>query len=82
MNRRYVPLARSKQLMYQRKIGILIAKRRQEKGLTQEELALTCETSQSHVGKIERGEQAPGLVILLKIAYALNCKVSDFTPFP
>lgn len=82
MNRRHRPLAKSKQILFQKKLGRFIAKKRIDTGLSQEELALSCDTTQSHIARIERGALAPGFIILLKIAHSLNCKISDFAPFP
>lgn len=54
--------------------GQTVRARRLKLGLAQEELALLAQVERSHMGKIERGEHLPNLVMILKIAAALNCK--------
>ena len=57
-------------------------KRRIELDMSQEDLALICESNQPHITKIESGQVNISFISLLKIASALKCKISDFTPFP
>ncbi|MCY1383877.1 helix-turn-helix protein [compost metagenome] len=45
---------------------------RTEDGVAQEALAHLAGIERSHMGKIERGEHMPTLVLVLKIARALN----------
>lgn len=47
---------------------------RLEQGLSQEELANLARVERSHMGKIERGEHLPNLVMILRISEALGCK--------
>jgi transcriptional regulator with XRE-family HTH domain len=54
--------------------GQVVRQRRLALGLAQEELAHLALVERSHMGKIERGEHLPNLVMILKIARALNCK--------
>jgi transcriptional regulator with XRE-family HTH domain len=54
--------------------GQVVRQRRLKLGLAQEELAHLALVERSHMGKIERGEHLPNLVMILKIARALNCK--------
>jgi transcriptional regulator with XRE-family HTH domain len=54
--------------------GQAIRQRRLKLGIAQEELANLAQVERSHMGKIERGEHLPNLVMILKIASALNCK--------
>lgn len=54
--------------------GQVVRQRRLKLGLAQEELANLAQVERSHMGKIERGEHLPNLVMILKIARALNCK--------
>ncbi|OYT88709.1 MAG: transcriptional regulator [Burkholderiales bacterium PBB3] len=42
-------------------------------GLSQEDLASRALVERSHMGKIERGEHLPNLVMILRIARALGC---------
>lgn len=54
--------------------GQVVRERRLKLGLAQEELAHLAQVERSHMGKIERGEHLPNLVMILKIAGALDCK--------
>jgi transcriptional regulator with XRE-family HTH domain len=54
--------------------GSVVRERRLERGLAQEELANLAQVERSHLGKIERGEHLPNLILILRIAQALNCK--------
>lgn len=54
------------------KIGELIAQMRQERGLTQAELAEKLETSQSAINRIEKGKQNLSLETLGRISDVLN----------
>ena len=47
-------------------------KRRQERGLTQEQLAFAAEIDLTYVGGIERGKRNPSVVVLARIADALG----------
>jgi transcriptional regulator with XRE-family HTH domain len=46
-------------------------------GVAQEALALQAKVERSHLGKIERGEHMPTLVLVLKIARALQVSSAD-----
>ena len=46
-------------------------------GVAQEALALLANVERSHLGKIERGEHMPTLVLVLKIARALQVSSAD-----
>lgn len=54
-----------------------LIKIRQERHLTQEELALLCGIDRTHIGRIERLERVPGLEILDKISLGLNLPLRD-----
>ena len=41
-------------------------------GLSQEDLSSLAQVERSHMGKIERGEHLPNLVLILRLAKALN----------
>lgn len=51
--------------------------RRQEAGLSQEGLARRVECSAVTIGKLERGEDMPRLLMAMRIARALGCRVED-----
>lgn len=52
--------------------GATIRDMRLELGLSQEELANSAHVERSHMGKIERGEHLPNLVLILRLAKALS----------
>ena len=54
--------------------GSVVRERRKERGLSQEELAHRAGVERSHMGKIERGEHLPNLVMILSIADVLSLK--------
>ena len=54
--------------------GETVREKRFELGLSQEELANAAQIERSHMGKIERGEHLPNLVLILRLAKALAVK--------
>jgi XRE family transcriptional regulator, regulator of sulfur utilization len=52
--------------------GAAVRESRLRAGLAQEDLAHLAGIERSHVGKIERGEHAPTLVVAFKLARALG----------
>ena len=56
-----------------RAFGAAVREARTEQGVAQETLAHLAGIERSHMGKIERGEHMPTLVLVLKIARALGC---------
>ena len=52
--------------------GAAVRAARTEDGIAQETLAHLADIERSHMGKIERGEHMPTLVLVLKIARALG----------
>ena len=57
------------------KIGLLISQVRQQRGMTQSELASQLKTSQSAVNRIEKGNQNVSLEILGRISEVLNKQI-------
>lgn len=55
-----------------RAFGAAVVATRNEDGISQEDLAHLAGIERSHMGKIERGEHAPTLVLILRIAKALG----------
>ena len=53
-----------------------VAERRQERGLSQRELAELVGTTQSAIARLERGGRPPRIDTLLRIADALDCDLS------
>jgi transcriptional regulator with XRE-family HTH domain len=54
--------------------GAAVRERRLALGISQEQLANDAQVERSHMGKIERGEHMPNLVMILRIAAALKIK--------
>lgn len=53
-------------------VGGNVRKRRQDRGLTQEQLAFAAEIDLTYVGGIERGRRNPSVLVLARIAKALG----------
>lgn len=60
-----------------KKIGQNLRKIRENKGLTQEKLALNAGLNRAYIGYIERGERNPSTDTLVKIAKALKVSIKD-----
>ena len=58
-------------------VGFKIRQIREERGLTQEQLAALADLHRAYIGQIERGEKNIGLVNLEKIAKALTVDIRD-----
>ena len=54
---------------------------RKKRGLSQEELALLCGVDRTYVGRIERMERTPSLVVLQKIADGLGMSLIELLNF-
>ena len=50
---------------------------RQEKGMTQEALALLCDLDRTYIGSVERGERNISLINIYKIAGALGIDAKE-----
>jgi transcriptional regulator with XRE-family HTH domain len=59
------------------RIGAAVRARRLAMEMSQEALADAAEIDRSHMGKIERGERNVTVLNLLRIANAIECKLSD-----
>jgi transcriptional regulator with XRE-family HTH domain len=53
-------------------VGRNVRRFRQQKGLTQEQLAFDAEIDLTYVGGIERGKRNPSLMVMARIADALT----------
>jgi transcriptional regulator with XRE-family HTH domain len=53
-------------------LGRNVRRLRQQKGLTQEELAFEAKIDLTYVGGIERGKRNPSLLVIARIADALS----------
>jgi transcriptional regulator with XRE-family HTH domain len=57
--------------------GNLLRAIREEVGLSQENLALKAGLHRNYIGILERGEQNPSLLVMMKISKALGINLSD-----
>ena len=60
-----------------KKVGRRIRELRQERGLSQEQLAFEADLHRAYIGQIERGEKNIGVQNLEKIATALKVSVKQ-----
>lgn len=60
-----------------RDIGKRIRQKREERGWSQEQLAIEADIDNSHLGKLERGEGNPTLKLVFRIAQALEIDFRD-----
>ncbi|MBR3157644.1 MAG: helix-turn-helix transcriptional regulator [Atopobiaceae bacterium] len=62
-----------------RKLGFTIARLREERNITQSELAtMLGYTNPAHVSRFESGNKAPSMLILFEIADILEVSIKDF----
>jgi transcriptional regulator with XRE-family HTH domain len=57
------------------KIADQVAEQRRARGLSQQELADLCATTQSAIARLESGGRPPRIDTLLRIANALDCEL-------
>ncbi|WP_457971297.1 helix-turn-helix domain-containing protein [Acinetobacter calcoaceticus] len=62
------------------KIGQLIRKKRKEKEISQEKLALLCNIDRSYLGRIERGEVNITVLKLYEISNILETNPKELFP--
>lgn len=65
----------------QKRFGLHIKRKRQELGLSQEELAFRAELHRTYIGSVERGERNISLLNIVQLAKALRCKPADLLEF-
>lgn len=58
-------------------LGSAIKKRRLDQGVSQEGLALAAGVDRSYLGRVERGDNNPAALTLIKIATALNMTLAQ-----
>ena len=63
--------------LFLRNIGNNIREARKAKNLSQEELAFKINSARNFIGCIERGEKAPTVYVLYKIAAVLNVPIDN-----
>lgn len=64
-----------------RSLGYRIRQLREDKNVSQRQLALMTGTSRSYLWKLEGGKADVGIDVLCRIARALDVKVRDFIDF-
>jgi len=57
-------------------VGKNVRRLRQQKGLTQEQLAFEAKIDLTYVGGIERGRRNPSLMVMARIAQALSAPLA------
>jgi len=61
----------------QKAFGIVLRRRRQEAGMSQEAFADAAGLHRTHVSLLERGRQMPSILVAWKIATALGTTMAD-----
>ncbi len=69
--------ARNRHIKSFKILGKNIRNARENKNISQEELAFKISSARNYIGCIERGEKFPSLSIILDIAFALDCKLEN-----
>lgn len=62
------------------RVGQLIRKKRKEKQISQEKLALLCNIDRSYLGRIERGEVNITILKLYEISNVLDTNAKELLP--
>lgn len=60
-----------------RELGLRIRKRREDQGLTQEELGKRCQLHRTFIGSVERGERNVSILNLRTIARAVRVPLTS-----
>ena len=63
------------------KFGLLVRETRRKKGFSQEELAYKADLHRTYIGMIERAEKNITLINIVKIANALEVKITKLLDF-
>lgn len=58
-------------------VGSNLRQRRLTAGLTQEEIAERCGVTRQTIIAVERGNYVPSVLLALRLAQALDCRVED-----
>jgi putative transcriptional regulator len=68
--------------LFLKKLGDNISRIRQEKGLSQSELALRCDKDRQSLNRLEKGKINPSIFYLLEIATELDVELRELVYFP
>ncbi len=60
-------------------LGLAVRQIRNEKGLSQEDLAYSIDKDQPSINRLERGRINPSYLYLLEITFGLEVKLEDIT---
>ncbi|NVK66110.1 MAG: helix-turn-helix transcriptional regulator [Flavobacteriales bacterium] len=60
------------------RFGVKVAEMRKIKGLSQEALAIKSNVDRSYISRIELGQTSISLVVMERIAIAMDAKIADF----
>lgn len=58
-------------------VGRNVRQLRQDRGMTQEQLAFESDLDLTYVGGIERGRRNPSLLVMVRLASALKANIVD-----
>lgn len=61
------------------RVGLNLQELRRAKGFSQEELAHRAEVHQTYLSGVERGRRNPSVMVLARIAAALDADLEDLT---
>ena len=70
-------MGKGQEARIQKEFGARLKSIRQQRGLSQEALALTCELDRTYIGGVERGERNISLINIQKIAKALDVSARE-----
>jgi transcriptional regulator with XRE-family HTH domain len=59
------------------RLGAIVRQIREDRGLTQEQLAERADLSATYIGFVERGDNVPTLTVIIQIATALDVRPSE-----
>lgn len=63
-------------------VGANVRRLRQERGMTQEQLAFEAKIDLTYLGGIERGRRNPSLMVLVRIAASLGAEPAHLVQSP
>ncbi len=60
-----------------KQLGLNIKEKRNQLGISQEQLAFQCGFDRTYISLIERGKRNPSFINLLKLSKGLNTRIED-----